>query len=454
MNVTKYQALADDLALAIGNGKLSPNARLPSVRELMQQHQLSLATVTKSLYVLEQLGLIEPRNKAGFYVKETKRLTNVTSVANLSATADGPLDAMCSWRPAVDLFPEKRWQSLLGSIVRRHPFLATRHTEAFGHPHLRAELARRSAENGCFLKEDELIVTQGATEALLLALRATTEAGDRVMVQSPVGTLFARLLETFSLVAVPIQSRVDEAGFVGEIQKILEEINPPKVLLLVANYHFPTGALMPLMAKRNLIRLTEKQSLTIIEDDVYGDLQHEGARPLTLKSFDLSGNVIYVNSCSKSLAPGLRIGWLASGRWRSRIEYFKTASASGVSELSQLVLAEFLAQGSHVPHLRKIRKQLKDRAGEYLALLRLVLGKDVEISAVLGGYSFWLALPQAVNPEEIRSQIQIFWPLLDSTDAPQIVVVSQGLCFNTSVPLTDQLRQTLTAFCFHLRGYL
>ncbi|MBT9505646.1 PLP-dependent aminotransferase family protein [Rhodoferax sp.] len=454
MNVTKYQALADELARAIGDGKLSPNARLPSVRELMQQHRLSLATVTKSLYVLEQLGLIEPRNKAGFYVKQSKSIANAAVDANLDLTVDGPINAMCNWRPSVDLFPEQRWQSLLGSIIRRHPFLPTRHAQEFGHPRLRAELARRSAENGCFLKEDELIVTQGATEALLLALRATTQAGDRVLVQSPIGVLFRRLLETFTLTPVPILSRVDETDFVAEIQKVLEGENPPKVLLLVANYHFPTGALMPLMAKRNLIRLAEKHALTIIEDDVYGDLQHEGARPLTLKSFDLKGNVIYVNSSSKSLAPGLRIGWLAAGRWRKRIEYFKNASASSVSELSQLVLAEFLAQGSHVPHLRKIRKQLKDRAGEYLSILRLVLGKEAAISTVLGGYSFWLALPQIISADEVRSQIQVFWPLLDSPDSPQIVVVSQGLCFNTSVPLTDPLRQSLTAFCFHLRGLL
>ncbi|MBC7609462.1 MAG: PLP-dependent aminotransferase family protein [Polaromonas sp.] len=454
MNITKYQALADDLALAIANGKLSPNARLPSVRELMQQHQLSLATVTKSLYILEQLGLIEPRNKTGFYVKQPRSIAEVAVDVNLVPAANGPVDAMCAWRPAVDLFPEQRWQSLLGSVIRRHPFLPTRHAEVFGHPRLRAELARRSAENGCFLKEEELIVTQGATEALLLSLRATTEAGDRVLVQSPIGSLFARLLETFSLIAVPIRSRVDEAGFVAEIQAHLEGENPPKVLLLVANYHFPTGALMPLIAKRNLIRLIEKHAFTIIEDDVYGDLQHEGARPLTLKSFDLKGNVIYVNSSSKSLAPGLRVGWLASGRWRLRIEYFKTASASGVSELSQLVLAEFLAQGSHVPHLRKIRKQLKDRACEYLAILRLVLGKEIEISTVLGGYSFWLALPKTVKADEIRSQIEVFWPLLDSPDSPQIVVVSEGLCINTSVPLTDPLRQSLTAFCFHLRGLI
>lgn len=478
MNKTKYQALADEFSLAIGSGKLSPNARLPSVRELMQQHQLSLATVTTALRTLEQQGLIEPRDKSGYFVKpkanqaqasDTKTnlkaaraisdVVHSTSIAQKIESTSKTFPVLRNWAPAEDLFPGQRWQSLLGSVIRRHPFLPTRPARGYGHPQLRGELARRSAENGCFLREDELIVTQGATEALLLALRATTEAGDRVLVQAPVSELFSRLLETLSLVPVEINSNVDQASFIAELEGVLDADNPPGVMLLVVNYHFPSGALMPLTTKRHLIRLAEKYALTIIEDDVYGDLQHDGSRPLTLKSFDMKGNVIYVNSCSKSLAPGLRIGWLAAGKWRERIEYLKSASASSVNELSQLVLAEFLAQGSHVPHLRKFRKLLKSRAEEYLAILRPALGNAVELKDVPGGYSYWLPLPEAVSAEDILQKINLFWPLLNSigpsitsVDTPQVAIVSHGLCINTSIPLTDPLRQSLTAFCFYLRG--
>ena len=452
MTKTKYQALADEFSQAIGSGKLSPNARLPSVRELMQQHQLSLATVTTALRTLEQLGLIEPRDKAGYFVKP-KAKHELPQVSEQPPAALGVFpDALRNWVPAEDLFPEQRWQTLLGTVIRRHPFLPTRPSRGYGHPLLRAELARRSAENGCFLKEDELIVTQGATEALLLALRATTEAGDRVIVQAPLSELFNRLLETLSLSPVCIQSNVNQASFIAELEGVLASDNAPKVMLLVANYHFPTGALMPLMTKRHLLRLSEKYDFTIIEDDVYGDLQHDGSRPLTLKSFDLKGSVIYVNSCSKSLAPGLRIGWLAAGRWRARIEYLKAASASSVNELSQLVLAEFLAQGSHVPHLRKFRKLLKSRTDEYLSILRPALGSAVELSDMPGGYSYWLPLPEKISVEELQAKINLHWPLLSTAEIPQVAIISHGLCINISIPLTDPLRQSLTAFCFYLRG--
>ncbi|MFS2005600.1 PLP-dependent aminotransferase family protein [Duganella sp. CT11-25] len=449
---TKYQVLADELAEAIGSGKLAQNARLPSVRELMQQHQLSLATVTNALHTLERQGLVEPRDKSGYFVKAVAQDEPLQDAVVPAAEA---LLSARNWGPAQDLFPEQRWQSLLARVIRRHPFLTTRYAHGFGHPLLRAELARRSAENGCFLKEDELIVTQGATEALLLALRATTEAGARVLVQAPVGVLFGRLLETLSLVPVTITSKVDDPGFLPEVQAALEGEHAPKVFLLVANYHFPASALMPLIVKRNLLRLTEKHDVTIIEDDVYGDLQHEGARPLTLKSFDLQGKVVYVNSCSKTLAPGLRVGWMAAGRWRERIEYLKSASASSVSELSQLLLAEFLAEGSHVPHLRKIRKELKSRSDEYIALLQLTLGKTVKLGQVAGGYSFWLPLPPDTPADVIQSQIHLHWPLLeaqDAPDSPQLVVVSKGMCINTSIALTDPLRQSLMSFCFYLRA--
>lgn len=453
MTKNKYQILADELADAILSKKLAANARLPSVRELMQQHQLSLATVTNALHTLEEKGLVEPRGKAGYFVKPPAKKETAATAPHTQADLQNMSANVLKWGPAEDLFPERRWQSLLGSVIRRHPFLSTRHAQAYGHPRLRAELAKRSAENGCFLKEDELIVTQGATEALLLALRATSEAGSKVLVQAPVSVLYSRLLETFTLTPVTVHSSVDAPEFLAEVQAILEGEDPPKVFLLVANYHFPTGALMPLPVKRNLLRLAEKHGVTIIEDDVYGDLQHDGARPLTLKSFDLKGKVIYVNSCSKTLAPGLRIGWLAAGSWRERIEYLKSASASSVNELSQLVLAEFLAQGSHVPHLRKYRQQLKSRSGEYLSILRLVLGNTVKLADMPGGYSYWLPLPGKISTEEIQTQIRANWPLLDEADTPQIALVSNGVCVNTSIPLTDPLRQSLTAFCFYLRGF-
>jgi DNA-binding transcriptional MocR family regulator len=175
----------------------------------MQQHQLSLATVTNALHTLERQGLVEPRDKSGYFVKAATQDESLQADGAVVPAAEMLLSAR-NWGPAQDLFPEQRWQSLLARVIRRHPFLSTRYSQGFGHPLLRAELARRSAENGCFLKEDELIVTQGATEALLLALRATTETGARVLVQAPVGVLFGRLLETLSLEPVTIHSKVDD----------------------------------------------------------------------------------------------------------------------------------------------------------------------------------------------------------------------------------------------------
>jgi DNA-binding transcriptional MocR family regulator len=108
-----------------------------------------------------------------------------------------------------------------------------------------------------------------------------------------------------------------------------------------------------------------------------------------------------------------------------------------------------------VPHLRKIRKELKSRSDEYIALLQLTLGKTVKLGQVAGGYSFWLPLPPATPADAIQSQIRLHWPLLDAQDAPdspQLVVVSKGMCINTSIALTDPLRQSLMSFCFYLRA--
>jgi hypothetical protein len=98
---------------------------------------------------------------------------------------------------------------------------------------------------------------------------------------------------------------------------------------------------------------------------------------------------------------------------------------------------------------------LKSRSDEYIALLQLALGKTVKLGEVAGGYSFWLPLPPDTPADAIQSQIQLHWPLLeaqDAPDSPQLVVVSKGMCINTSIPLTDPLRQSLMSFCFYLRA--
>jgi DNA-binding transcriptional MocR family regulator len=395
----KYLQLAHSVEIAIDSGQLARGSRLPSVRELMKQHSLSLATVTSAYRWLEQKGLIEARLKSGYFVRQLPTAQPVAVAGRPASSAPTP------WSAPADLFPQQRLQRLMASAVRRHPAVHTDYIADSGLVRLRVELARRCAEFGCFLRADQIVITQGATEALALALRAATKAGDAVAIAQPAHPLFLSLLESLALTPVFIGQPIDSDGFIDALQALHTEHPRLVACLLMTNFEFPSGRLMPLSTKRALINWASQQQATIIEDDVFGDLQHDGPRPLPLKSFDRDGSVIYVNSCSKTTAPGLRLGWIAAGRWQERIQQLKVSHASSASALSQTVLHDFLAQGSHLPHLRKLRQSLRERCEKIHEALQQTLHDSCQWQKPRGGFGFWLELPASISASAVREQL-------------------------------------------------
>jgi len=187
-----------------------------------------------------------------------------------------------------------------------------------GSESLRREIARRSLEWGCALKTEDFIVANGATEAVSLALRATCEPGDTVVVESPVYFGFASLLRELRLNALPIP--VDSVTGI-DLEALEKALRRTRVAacVLIPTFQNPVGYAMPDERRKQLVRMLAKRGVPIIEDDIYGDLQHRGSRPRCLKAFDPDGLVMLCGSYSKTLAPGYRVGYIAPGRWHSRV---------------------------------------------------------------------------------------------------------------------------------------
>jgi len=396
---SKYLQLARSVATAIDSGQLVRGSRLPSVRELMKQHSVSLATVTSAYRWLEQKGLIEAKLKSGYFVRKLPNAQPVSVATGSVAPTSTP------WSAPAELFPQQRLQRLMASAVRRHPAVHTDYVCDSGLIRLRVELARRCAEFGCFLRADQIVITQGATEALALALRAATAPGDVVAIAQPAHPLFLSLLDSQGLTPAYIGQPIDDEGFVQALQSLHTQYPRLAVCLLMTNFEFPSGRLMPLSTKRALINFASQQQFTIIEDDVFGDLQHDGPRPLPLKSFDNDGSIIYINSCSKTTAPGLRLGWIAAGRWQQKIQQLKLSHASSASTLSQAVLHDFLAQGSHLPHLRKLRQVLRERCEKINNTLQHTLHDTCRWQLPRGGFAFWLELPACASATALQEQL-------------------------------------------------
>ena len=361
-----YLKLAGLLEDMIQNESLRAGDRVPSVRQFSRQQRVSVPTALQAYATLETRGLIAARPKSGFFVRARQAdlvrepiYPPAAAKATIPATTN-PLDSLLSDHsnqkivplgaavPSGELLPTEKLARSIGSIARKLGPHSTDYDMPPGTIILRREIARRSLEYGASLKPDDFIITIGGTEALSLALRATCEPGDTVAVESATYYGLVDMLRELKLRALPIP--MDGANGM-DLNALESAVRRKRVSACVAisNFSNPTGSLMPDEKKRRLLDICDARKIPIIEDDIYGDLQHSGPRPRCIKTFDRDGSVLLCSSFSKTLAPGYRIGYIAAGRWHDRVIRLKKTSSLAGATLPALAIAEFLKNGGYDP---------------------------------------------------------------------------------------------------------
>jgi DNA-binding transcriptional MocR family regulator len=420
-NIPIYEQLAGLLDEMIQSRSLRAGDRMPSVRMFSVQQRVSVPTALKAYVTLETRGLIEARPKSGFYVRARRvdltpepmpasTAPKVIAVGNfdpvgalLSDHANSKLVPLGAALPSAELLPGLKLTRTMAMIGRRLGANSIDYDMAPGHETLRRELARRSLEWGCALKADDFIVTIGGTEALSLALRATCKPGDTVVVESPTYFGLPGMLRELQLKALPIPVHSSEGIDLELLQKSLRKTRIG-ACVLIPNVHNPIGFIMPDERKRRLIAMCAEQKIPVIEDDTYGDLQHEGARPRCLKAFDPEGFVLLCGSYSKRLAPGYRVGYIAAGKWHAQVLALKQASTLNGALLPTLAVAEFLKNGGYDRYLRTVRQAYRNQVAKMREAIAESFPKGVGLSRPKGGYLLWCELPGSVDALKLSKQ--------------------------------------------------
>jgi DNA-binding transcriptional MocR family regulator len=261
---------------------------------------------------------------------------------------------------------------------------------------LRRAIARRLFDAGASLSADDIVTTSGATEALMLCLRAVTQPGDIVAVESP--TFFGVLatLEDLHLRAIEIPTEPRDGLDLDALERILKR---RRVTACVAmpNFNNPLGSLMPDENKRRLAELLSKREIPLIEDDVFGELPFGAERPRVVRSFDRNGFTLLCGSFSKTLAPGYRVGWVAPGpRYQETIKELKLTSTLSAATLPQLAVAEFLATGGYDHHLRSLRQKFAAQVNRMSTAIAAAFPPATKITRPGGGFVLWIQLPERV----------------------------------------------------------
>jgi DNA-binding transcriptional MocR family regulator len=416
-----YRRLAGLLEEMIQRRSLRAGDRMPSVRQFSSQHRVSVPTALQAYVTLETRGLIEARPKSGFYVRarladltpepvKSSIAPRITSVGNpdpvealLAGRADSKLVPLGGALPSPDLLPGIKLTRTLAAIGRRLGVNSVDYDMAPGSEILRRELARRSLEWGCALNADDFIITVGATEALSLALRVTCQPGDTVAVESPTYFGLTDMLREFQLNAFPVPVDSTDGMDLNILEKALRKTRVA-ACVVIPNIHNPVGFCMPDARKQRLIEICVKRGIPLIEDDTYGDLQHEGARPRCLKAFGSRDSLILCGSYSKTLAPGYRVGYLAGGRWQSRLLALKESSTLNSALLPALAVAEFLKNGGYDRYLRSVRQTYRNQVAKMKEAAVESFPAGISMSRPKGGFLLWCELPGRVDSIKLFGQ--------------------------------------------------
>ena len=247
--------------------------------------------------------------------------------------------------PSSDLFPFEAMRKALGESLERHDSRALQYTDIAGLPELVEQLAALSAERGGPEDPGDIIVTSGARQGLTLAARAVLRPGDAVACEAPTFMGVLESVKSIGTRVIPVP--MDSEGLdVDALEALLgrEEI---RFLAIQPRCHNPTGLDLSPARRARLLELARRHGFFIVEDGIYGDLRFEGEDPGTLRR-ESHGHVIYIDSLSKTVGGGLRVGWIAaSGPVRERILREKRADDLHSATLTQLAVAGFLEAGEY-----------------------------------------------------------------------------------------------------------
>jgi len=412
MSPFKYQQLANTLKLQIENKQWRAHEKLPSIRTLAQQYQLSKISVQKALHTLEARELVYVKAKSGYYIAPAKATVQVnrplksTTKPKLVNVPDVFYEIMARCA-AFDIAPKHVSSAHTSNhllLLHRHISRALRknpqhnalyYSEPPGDIALRHQISEHYRTRDLTINEQEICITAGCQNSLFLALMATCEPGDIIAIESPAFYGVLQLIQQLQLKVVELSSSYTTGLTVDTLRKAANKW-PIKACVLTANFATPTGALLPDHEKRAIVALAAEQNFIIIEDDIYGDMGfHATVAPL--KSYDTQGNVILCSSFSKSLSRDLRVGWIVANKHFNKIVHLKLIQQLSTSQSMQQGLTSFLAEGHFERHLCQYRKTLLKQRDQLINAITEHWRLPVKFTVPDGGLAMWIELPPEID---------------------------------------------------------
>jgi len=320
--------------------------------------------------------------------------------------------------PAPELFPVKEFEEASCKILREKGSQALQYSITEGYPPLREFVVEKMGRYGIKATVDNVLITHGSQQALDLVGKVFLDPGDTILLEAPsyLGAIQAFTAYQARYVTVPVD---DEGMRVDLVEKELEK-GCPKFIYVLPNFQNPAGVTLSEERRERLVVLADECGVPLIEDDPYGELRYEGDHIPPLVVLDerhlskssqanaegfFEGNVIYISTFSKTLAPGLRLGWVvAPVEVVSRLGQAKQGADLHTSSLTQMLTYEIVASGFLDGHVREIRKVYRERRDVMLEAMEEYFPEGVRWTRPQGGLFLWVTVPEEIDTAELLEE--------------------------------------------------
>lgn len=393
---------------------VSPGTRLPSIRQLALDNLLSQSSVIEAFERLVAQGLLASKHGSGFVVAQPAAAHEhhwyEGAEQGWGVFTDSPLGELklgCGWLPD-DWRESDDISYAIRELSRTDTAGLFNYSTPLGLPALREQLLKRLTQIQVATSLDRILTTHGASHAQDLLIRALLKAGDKVVVETPgYGNLYHQLaFQGVTLLEVP---RAQGGPDIPALEMLLQT-HRPKCLFIHSLYHNPTGTSLCRSVAQRLLELARDQDFLIIEEDVYGDLQHASCTRLAALAHD--DRVIYVSSFSKTLSSALRVGYLcANAAIIAQLAHLKTLTGIGTSRFAEATVATLLSNGTYRKWVQRLRKRLN---AQMAATLQVLEDEEWQVFAVPAGGMFLWARPGIADPSRLQACARqlgvLLWP--------------------------------------------
>ncbi|MBC8015638.1 MAG: PLP-dependent aminotransferase family protein [Sporomusaceae bacterium] len=396
---------------------LPPGSKLPPERELASLFAVSRTTAINAYRQLEQQGLIQTKIGSGTYVAEIPVKSMNTAPAmpwnqlfspySLSPTSSilrelvsTPVSdhniSLAAGMPDPTLYPFQTFTHLFHKHSSKIDYADLGHISTEGYAPLRQTLATAHCQNSATpTTPDNLLILAGSQQGIYLISKVFLQPGDCVIVESPT---YIGAIQVFHNAGVRILTLPASPSFPLDLLEDYLIRYRPKLFYIIPTFQNPNGRVLPLKERKELLRLAAKHQLIIVEDDPYSELYYNEPPPPSLKALDHHDSVIYLGTFSKTIFPGLRIGWMvAAPPVINRIALEKQYVDLHSNNLSQWLLHLFLMEGALQPHLVNVRAEYKKRRNAVADNIRRYCGSSLDFSLPTGGFYLWCKLNSKVT---------------------------------------------------------